>query len=164
MGNKPIISPLAGGVLALGAAVPIAAPPIAVPPGAPPAAPAPPAPAGGAPAPGAPAPAAPGTAITLSLNAPVTNQSAAAVVTVTPAPAVGTVLTFALQVIDDIGGISQPATFPVTVRGLPTATLTGPGAVPVGSTIPLTGVGTASGGGKIVSFTWTLKSATPGVG
>ena len=131
MSNTPVITPLPGPVTG-----PVVQPP--------------------APATGAPTP------ITLSPSAPpVTNQAATVVVTVNPAPAVGTVLTFTLQVTDDIGGVSPVATFPVTVRALPTASLTGPQAVPAGATIPLTGTGTPGGGGKIVSYTWTLKSVTP---
>lgn len=144
MGNPPIITPIVTPV-----PTPVPGPK--------------PAPGGGGPV--APPPAGGGTPtpITLTLNNPITNEASTVLATVTPAPAVGSVLTFSLQVIDDIGGISPAATCTVTVRALPAASLNGPAAVSAGSPVTLTGGGQASGGGKITNFIWALtKVVAPG--
>lgn len=103
-----------------------------------------------------------GTPITLTLNNTITNQAASVAVTVQPAPAVGSVLTFSLQVIDDIGGVSPAATCTVTVRDVPHATLNGPAAVTVNTPVNLAGAGQPSGGGKITGFMWTLTKVVAG--
>ncbi len=104
----------------------------------------------------------PDTPITLTAGgAAVTNTSPTVSVTVggTP-PSVGSVLTFSLLVVDDLGNKSTPATCTVTVRGVPAATLTGPPAVAANTPITLVGTGTPQGGGKIVSFVWQLTSVS----
>lgn len=67
--------------------------------------------------------------------------------------------TFQLEVIDDSGNRSQPATFRVIVIDdqVPTAIIDGPERVPFGQEIILSGSrSTDAGGGSIVKFIWTL--------
>lgn len=73
-------------------------------------------------------------------------------------------LTFSLVVVDDSKNESLPVTVVVTVldNQRPTAILTAPPQVPVGQAFTLDGrQSTDLGGGRIVSYRWTLVSQQP---
>ena len=69
--------------------------------------------------------------------------------------------TFQLQVTDDSGNISAPATVQVLVIDdkAPTAIIDGPDRVGVGTGFTLSGKRSTDIGGKLVKFTWTLIAA-----
>ena len=89
-------------------------------------------------------------------------RDSAARVTVSPAPAAGQTLRFALTVIDDLGNASQPAFVDVSVQAAPVAVLGGPKTVSAGQPITLVG-GDSTPPGHIKTYRWELvsKPVTP---
>jgi hypothetical protein len=85
-------------------------------------------------------------------------QDATTTLTLDPTLPPGT-YTFSLVVEDDAGLLSAPATWAVQLRSLPVAKIAGPQAVAEGQPINLNGqASTASAGGKITKYTWTVKA------
>lgn len=98
--------------------------------------------------------------ITLTTSAPTQSTTdGTAVVTITPAPAAGTVLKFSLTVVDDLNNTSPAATVTVTVQDLPVAVVTGPKAVAAKQTITLVG-DASTPTGHITKYNWTLLPPT----
>ena len=97
--------------------------------------------------------------VTFTVNKPVDTTTASVEANI-PNLAPGTVCTFQLIVIDELGQESAPVQATVEIQGLPVAKITAPKNAPAGKTFTLDGAGSTPQG-QIKSFRWTLLSATP---
>lgn len=97
--------------------------------------------------------------VTFTVNKPVDTTTPTVEVNI-PNLAPGTVCTFQLNVIDELGQESAPVQVTVEIQGLPVAKITAPKTAAAGKTFTLDGAGSTPQG-QIKSFRWTLLSATP---
>lgn len=97
--------------------------------------------------------------VTFTVNKPVDTTTPTVEVNI-PNLTPGTVCTFHLVVIDELGQESAPVQATVEIQGLPVAKVTAPRTAAAGKTFTLDGAGSTPQG-QIKSYRWTLLSATP---
>jgi hypothetical protein len=97
--------------------------------------------------------------VTFTVNKPVDTTTPSVEVNI-PNLAPGTVCTFHLVVIDELGQESAPVQATVEIQGLPVAKVTAPKTAAAGKTFTLDGKDSTPQG-QIKSYRWTLLSATP---
>jgi hypothetical protein len=97
--------------------------------------------------------------VTFTVNKPVDTTTPTVEVNI-PNLAPGTVCTFQLNVIDELGQESAPVQVTVEIQGLPVARVTAPKTAAAGKTFTLDGAGSTPQG-QIKSYRWTLLSTAP---
>lgn len=97
--------------------------------------------------------------VTFTVNKPVDTTTPTVDVNI-PNLAPGTVCTFQLNVIDELGQESAPVQVTVEIQGLPVAKVTAPKTAAAGKTFTLDGAGSTPQG-QIKSYRWTLLSTAP---